>query len=194
MEPVQEKYQAEVTEYKEVCQNIRESWTYITTLIRQYLAIQILLLSIVGLGTSIPTAATSSQQATSQSQSSSVSSETALEARGRKLARSATIIVLMLIGGGLSLGAWAQSRRLYENSTNFVKRAAAIEREIGARTLELKKDDDAKTTPLHQYMHSRLIDGVRFNMQYAVQAMYLAGFIMWAVLGFFYIGPVVLAS
>lgn len=183
-------------EYKEICQNIRESWNYITTLLRQFLIIQILLLSLVGLGNSAVTTATTMVTYPVQSKAPGAADSTAQgdispsekdflarDARMKKFARYGAIIALMIIGGGFSLGAWSQSRRLFANATNFVRRAAAIEEKFGVGPI-------GENRPHHQYMLSRLSDTILLHkMENVLSATYIGGLIIWIVMAVLFFVP-----
>jgi hypothetical protein len=196
-----QKFEFATIEYKEVCQNIRESWSYTTTLLRHYLFIQILLLSLVGLGNSaitntgavftgtIQSKTTGQTDAAAQTEASiSLAEKEALgrEARMKKWARYGTLLALILIGGGLSLGAWRQSRRIFFNSTNFVKRAAAIESQYGIGELSLNAE---KPPAMHVYMLSRLNDKNLFPMEKALSVTYGLGGLVWVIMGFLFFIP-----
>jgi hypothetical protein len=189
------------TEYKEVCQNIRESWSYTTTLLRQYLIIQILLLSLVGLGNSAITTAgtifTGTAQSKPASQPSATPTETTVsieeytlgrEAKIKRWTRYGTIFALMAIGFSFSFGARLQSGRIFLNSTNFVKRAAALESKYGVGNLSLS--DGKEVASLHVYMLSRLLnEQPQIKMEKVLSYVYGSGMVLWGIIAILFIIP-----
>lgn len=195
-----------LAEYKEVSQNVRESWNYITALLRHYLFIQIVLLSLVGLGNSaISTTATTftgtvsqavprNQQndSTARGETTHISIEErdalTREARLKKLARYTAIGALILIGFALSLGAWRQSHRMFLNAAAFVQRAAALENKYGINEISLQSK---KAASMHVYMHQRLTDPNIFKMENALSTTYVAGMVLWGFMAFIIAVPFV---
>ena len=200
-ENLAQQFQFASMEYKELCQNVRESWSYITALIRQYLLIQIVLLSIVGLGSSaVPTtrgvvygkSQTSPEtNTTNQTQDfPNVVNDRSLdydrEIRFRKYARVSSTIALILIGAGLSWGAYFQSNRLFVNAKNFVQRAASIEKNYGVGKLA---SGNGKTSPTHIYMLSRLNNQELFQMSKGLTFVYFCGVLVWTVISVILLVP-----
>jgi hypothetical protein len=193
-----------ISEYKEVCQNIRESWSYTTTLLRQYLIIQILLLGLVGLGNAaIPTAGTvvtgtaQTKPAGQPSTTTTTPTETpasiedyllSRDAKIKRWTRYGTILAFMAIGFFFSWGAQRQSGRIFFNSTNFVKRAAELENEYGIGNLPLNV---AKPVPsLHVYMLSRLNEPPpTIKMENVLSWAYGAGMVLWGVMTLLFLFP-----
>jgi len=178
-------------EYQEVCQNIRESWTYIITLVRQFLVIQVVLLSLVGLGnstvstlTSIPNGATQTGASSSSAEVSSTEKDRfAKEVASRRLIRYGVIITaLMIIGGVFSWGALLQSRRIFFNAQNFVARAAAIEDAYGVGVLD-------QNPSLHNYMQARLDHRELFQMRGFLSGIYFSGICLWVIIGVIFALP-----
>ena len=179
-------------EYKEICQNIRESWSYITSLFRHFLIIQIVLLSLIGLGThalNAPSTTRDAAQSMSEPKHRSAQDADAFqrELRFRMFARGSTISALIIIGIGLSFGACLQSHRIFFNASNFVKRAAAIEGKFGVPPLKLRGEDVPST---YAYMHSRLT-GRDFKMKHALTATYLFAGFLWILIGLLHLVPVI---
>ena len=200
------QFQLASLEYKEVCQNVREGWNYITTLFRQFLIIQILLISLVGLGgpaitninsiigglTSLKATETQVSADTGRAIDPNGSSEfSARVAKFDIYAKNSSIFALVLVGFGLSWGAFIQSKRLFINCKKFVKRAAAIEVKFSLGTLSL--DGDKDILPVNQYMNNRLSDPEQddFQMQTALSIVYLSGCALWFFIGGILIVPFV---
>ena len=160
----------------------------LTTLFRQFLIIQILLISLVGLGgpaitninsiigglTSLKATETQVSADTGRAIDPNGSSEfSARVAKFDIYAKNSSIFALVLVGFGLSWGAFIQSKRLFINCKKFVKRAAAIEVKFSLGTLSL--DGDKDILPVNQYMNNRLSDPEQddFQMQTALSIVYL---------------------
>ncbi len=185
-------------EYAQLCQNIREGWTHITTLLRQFLFVQVLLISLVGLGNTAITAIKaiasddvpvvgikqSDKKSTNPDQSNTQQSKTLNEKRLTRFARYSSTIsysVLVLIGISISFGARVQSNRLFLNCKSFVQRAAAIEEKFSVGNLDFGKSENIE--PVHIYMFNRLENTELTSMQQVLSVVYICGGLLWIGIG-----------
>lgn len=164
-------------EYSQVCQNIREGWTYVMTIIRQFITLQIVLISFVGLGNflvpiNIPINIESAQnisEINNDIENSGAATNNPDNSYSRPniltvILSTGSIIILIILGILISYGAKVQIRRIFDNSQKFVERAAAIENKIGSKKLNISSTINTlhahsynkETYPSHIYMLSRL--------------------------------------
>ena|SRR5579862_500989 len=170
-------------EYRELNNHVRECWKYISDLLRGFLFLQIILLSLVFLGGNtiklegVNVGVTSSQSIVRSNEGGKGgTSETVDSIRFRKLA----ILPLIFVGLMASAGAAVQNQRLFANATNFVRRAAFIER-MGQFPRDERLPPSERTSPANEYMSAALYSsGRRVNLGMLLAGTYGFFVLLWA--------------
>lgn len=140
------------TEYKELNNHIRECWKYISDLLRSFLFLQIILLSVIFLGGGVVkvegVTVTTGQQVVATPAPGSANTETA------ERFRKTTVIPLLIFGVVGSVGAIIQNLRLFKNATAFVERAAFLE-STGGFVID-SSHGSLRTSPPTTYMRDEM--------------------------------------
>jgi hypothetical protein len=166
-------------EYRELNNHLRECWRYISDLLKNFIFLQIILISVVFLGGGVVKIegidVNTSRSVVENNANPNTHPESASSTRRfRKLA----IMPLLLIGIAGSVGAAMQNRRLFVNATYFVRRAAYLEHR-GGFAKDGRVSVSERTMPANTYMNENLYSGKKVNLEFLLIAMYGGFAILW---------------
>jgi hypothetical protein len=161
-------------EYCELNNHIRECWKYISDLLKNFIFLQIVLISLVFLGGGVIkiegiTVGLHAAQGVTQSDKAnlSVASGSYDSGKFKKL----VILPLMIVAMMASAGAVVQNHRLFNNASSYVRRAAYIESRGFLR--DNRADGSERTLPPNTYMKENLYPGKRISLRGWLAAAYL---------------------
>jgi hypothetical protein len=155
-------------EYRELNNHIRECWKYISDLLRNFLFLQIILVSVIFLGGSVAkieginVGINTGRDSTIQSGNPSTNNR--LENSDNGKFRKQAILPLLLIGLFGSIGAAVQNHRLFINATYFIHRAAYLEHR-GGLVKDTRTSTPERTLPANTYMRENLYPGKKLNLK-----------------------------
>lgn len=171
-------------EYRELNNHIRESWKYISDLLRYFLTFQILLVSLVFLSGNIiriegvEVSRIPIHDAAKNEQTNTTNKPS--EDQNSKVPRRMAILVLVAIGAIGAAGAALQNYRLFFNATCFIRRGAVLE-----STKWFFKDTreplTERTLPANLYMSDRIYPGKHFNLGWVLTTVYTLVAVMWCI-------------
>jgi len=177
-------------EYSELNNHLRECWKYISDLLRNFIFLQITLISLVFLSGNvirierINVGVHSDQVAVQNDKADSNNSVGSYDDRKfRKLA----VLPLMIIAMMASVGAAVQNHRLFNNASSYVHRAAYIESKGGL--LKDNRSENEKTLPPNTYMKQNLYPGKNINLRGWLASAYAIFAALWVYTFFVLTNP-----
>ncbi|WP_298965679.1 hypothetical protein [uncultured Roseibium sp.] len=183
------------SEYRELNNNLRECWKYISELLKTFLYIQIILISLIFLGGGIlkveGVVIKSEKTVIIDNNSNSLNAEMENPSKALPhinaavdLLRQLSIIPLLLLGFGSSVGAIVQNSRLFSNAKKLVRRAAYLE-ELAGFPIDNRESDHDTTLPtlpsgklLSRELYS---DDKQFNLKNWLTFTYLSFCSLWVI-------------
>jgi hypothetical protein len=172
------------TEYVELNNHVRECWKYISELLKSFLFVQIILISVIFLGGGVPEFRGITIQANASAAGADGEKVDTHKMNVAAPVRDYAIVLLLFIGFVGSAGALMQNDRLFRNATTYVRRAAFLESDKGFAK-DNREQEIVPTQPPCTYMWTNLYSGRGLDLKVLLALTYGFFAIVWFSYGVF---------